>query len=130
MTKFMPWLIWLLLTVLMILPRRWPARRKLYAFAGAGLLILPYHAMRFAVNTLFFIDIMFKLLIIIDLTFKCPDASGPTVLHRVTSISTGLDSRLIPGRKSIASEDLIMAYIRLGSTPTIPIVTIFPKGVL
>ena len=52
MTKFMPWLIWLLLTAGMILPRRWPVRRKLYAFAGLGLLILPYHAMRFAVNTL------------------------------------------------------------------------------
>ena len=52
MTKFMPWLIWLVLTAVMILPRRWPVRRKLYAFAGAGLLILPYHAMRFAVNTL------------------------------------------------------------------------------
>ena len=52
MTKFMPWLIWLVLTAVMILPRRRPVRWKLYAFAGAGLLILPYHAMRFAVNTL------------------------------------------------------------------------------
>ena len=40
-----------------------------------------------AVNNLFFIDIMFKLLIIIDLTFKCPrriwsDSTSQSHLHK------------------------------------------------
>lgn len=46
MTKFVPWLIWLFLCWVLVRPRPWSKRQKIWACAGLAGLIFPYHLLR------------------------------------------------------------------------------------